>query len=98
VRAVVAPLTHGRGADLTSPASTCPACELSAIVATRDRGKVYFFAMSTELHRRALGAEGIGRDVDLFIGNGYAHGHAEHTLDILREDNRLRSLFERRYT
>ncbi len=49
-------------------------------MATRDRGKVYFFAMSTSFTAAALGAEGIGRDVDLYIGNGYAHGHAEHTL------------------
>jgi L-erythro-3,5-diaminohexanoate dehydrogenase len=39
----------------------------------------------------------VGADVDLYIGNGYAHGHAEHTLGLLREDNRLRSLFSSRY-
>jgi L-erythro-3,5-diaminohexanoate dehydrogenase len=40
----------------------------------------------------------VGADVDLLIGNGFAEGHAEHTLSLVREDNRLRSLFERRYT
>jgi L-erythro-3,5-diaminohexanoate dehydrogenase len=53
--------------------------------------------MSTSFTACALGAEGIGADIDIFIGNGYAHGHAEHTLDILRQDDRLRSIFGRRY-
>ena len=71
---------------------------MAAICATKDRGKVYFFAMSTSFTACALGAEGIGADVDLFIGNGFAAGHADHTLEMLRTDNRLRSVFERRYT
>ena len=70
---------------------------LAAIAAARDRGKVYFFAMSTSFTAAALGAEGIGADVDLFIGNGYAHGHADHTLGLVRGEPVLRALFERRY-
>jgi L-erythro-3,5-diaminohexanoate dehydrogenase len=97
VRAVVDPLTQGQGADLTLSCVNVPGVELSAIVATRDRGKVYFFAMSTSFTAAALGAEGIGRDVDLFIGNGYAHGHAEHTLDLVRADKALATLLASRY-
>jgi L-erythro-3,5-diaminohexanoate dehydrogenase len=74
-----------------------PDAELGAIVVTRDRGVVYFFAMSTSFTKAALGAEGIGRDVDLFIGNGFARGHAEHTLAMLRDMPPIRALFERRY-
>jgi len=97
VRAVIDPLTEGAGADLTLSCVNVPGVELSAIVATRDRGKVYFFAMSTSFTAAALGAEGIGRDVDLFIGNGYAHGHAEHTLDLVRGHKPLASLLASRY-
>jgi L-erythro-3,5-diaminohexanoate dehydrogenase len=97
VRAVIDPLTEGTGADLTLSCVNVPGVELSAIVATRDRGKVYFFAMSTSFTAAALGAEGIGRDVDLFIGNGYAHGHAEHTLDLVRGHKPLASLLASRY-
>lgn len=59
-----------------------PGVELSAIVATRDRGRVYYFAMSTSFTGAALGAEGIGRaTVDCSIpATATAHGHAEHTL------------------
>jgi L-erythro-3,5-diaminohexanoate dehydrogenase len=71
--------------------------EMAAIVATRQRGSVYFFAMSTSFPRAALGAEGIGKDVELFIGNGFAEGHAEHTLNLAREPGPLRELLHRRY-
>jgi L-erythro-3,5-diaminohexanoate dehydrogenase len=70
---------------------------MAAILCARDRGSVYFFAMSTSFTRAALGAEGVGKDVDLFIGNGFARGHAAHTLDLVRENAALRALFERRY-
>ena len=71
---------------------------MAAILATRDRGTVYFFAMSTSFTRAALGAEGVGKDVDLMIGNGYAAGHAAHTIAMMRELPAVRALFERRYT
>jgi L-erythro-3,5-diaminohexanoate dehydrogenase len=97
VRDVVAPLTGGRGADLTLSCVNVPGVELSAIVATKDRGKVYYFAMSTSFTAAALGAEGVGRDVDLYIGNGYAHGHAEHTLALVRGAPALAALLTSRY-
>lgn len=97
VRDAILPRTRGAGADLTLSCVNVGGVELSAIVATRDRGKVYFFAMSTSFTTAALGAEGIGRDVDLYIGNGYAHGHAEHTLALVRSDPALRELCAARY-
>jgi L-erythro-3,5-diaminohexanoate dehydrogenase len=97
VRRTVLEATGGREADVTFSCVNVPDVELSAILATRDRGVVYFFAMSTSFTKAALGAEGVGRDVDLFIGNGYAHGHAEHTLAMLRDMPAVRALFERRY-
>jgi L-erythro-3,5-diaminohexanoate dehydrogenase len=54
--------------------------------------------MSTSFTAAALGAEGLGRDVDLFIGNGYAHDHAEHTLSLVRASRPLHELMQRRYT
>ncbi|HEX9507605.1 MAG TPA: L-erythro-3,5-diaminohexanoate dehydrogenase, partial [Myxococcales bacterium] len=45
----------------------------------------------------ALGAEGLGKDVTLLIGNGYVKGHAELTLELLRSEPGLRALFEQRY-
>jgi L-erythro-3,5-diaminohexanoate dehydrogenase len=53
--------------------------------------------MTTSFSRAALGAEGIGKDADLYIGNGFAEGHADATLALVRETPALRALFERRY-
>ena len=39
--------------------------------------------MATSFTRAALGAEGVGADVDLRIGNGYTEGHAELALEHL---------------
>jgi L-erythro-3,5-diaminohexanoate dehydrogenase len=89
--------TEGREADLVLSCVNTGGTELASILCARDRGVVYFFAMSTSFTRAALGAEGVGKDVDLFIGNGYARGHAEHTLAMLREMPLVRALFERRY-
>jgi L-erythro-3,5-diaminohexanoate dehydrogenase len=97
VRAAVLGATGGREADATFSCVNVSDAELSAILVTRDRGVVYFFAMSTSFTGAALGAEGVGKDVDLFIGNGFAYGHAEHTLSLVRDSPAVRALFEKRY-
>ena len=97
VRRAVLHATSGREADLTLSCVNVPGAEMAAILVTRARGVVYFFAMSTSFARAALGAEGVGKDVDLLIGNGYALGHAEHTLGLLRGMPDVLALFERRY-
>ena len=97
VRRVVLDATGGREADVTFSCVNVPDAEMSAVLVTRERGAVYFFAMSTSFTKAALGAEGVGKDVDLYIGNGYAHGHADHTLALVRDTPSVRALFERRY-
>ncbi len=97
VRRAVFEATGGRAADVTFSCVNVQDAELGAILVTRDRGVVYFFAMSTSFTKAALGAEGVGKDVDLYVGNGFARGHAEHTLAMLREMPAVRALFERRY-
>jgi L-erythro-3,5-diaminohexanoate dehydrogenase len=71
--------------------------EMASILPTRDGGTVYFFSMATSFTRAALGAEGIGKDVHMIIGNGYTKDHAEITLWELRESPGLRKLFEEQY-
>jgi L-erythro-3,5-diaminohexanoate dehydrogenase len=97
IRDAVVRSSGGREADVTFSCVNVQDAELSAVLATRQRGVVYFFAMSTSFTKAALGAEGVGKDVDLFIGNGYAVGHADRTLALLRDTPALRALFERRY-
>ena len=70
---------------------------MSTILPVRDRGLVYFFSMATSFTRAALGAEGIGKDVTMIIGNGYTRNHAEITLQEIRESQALREIFEKNY-
>ncbi|MCR4672976.1 MAG: L-erythro-3,5-diaminohexanoate dehydrogenase [Lachnospiraceae bacterium] len=88
---------EGREYDVSICCVNAPACEMSAILPVRDGGIVYFFSMATSFTRAALGAEGCGKDVDMMIGNGYTKGHAEITLDVLRENRKIRELFDRKY-
>jgi L-erythro-3,5-diaminohexanoate dehydrogenase len=97
VRRAVLDATGGTEASLSISCVNVVDAELAAILVTRERGAVYFFAMSTSFPRAALGAEGVGKDVDLYIGNGYCRGHAEHTLELVRRTPGLLGLFEKRY-
>ena len=53
--------------------------------------------MATSFTKAALGAEGIGKDVEMIIGNGYAKNHADITLKVLRESQYLREMYLERY-
>jgi L-erythro-3,5-diaminohexanoate dehydrogenase len=97
IRRAVLEASKGREADVTFSCVNVTDSEMAAILVTRDRGTVYFFAMSTSFTKAALGAEGVGKDVDLVIGNGYAHGHADHTLAMMKTMPAVRALFEQRY-
>ncbi|HVH47870.1 MAG TPA: L-erythro-3,5-diaminohexanoate dehydrogenase [Labilithrix sp.] len=97
VRDAVLAANGGREVDLSLSCVNVSDAEMSAILVTRQRGIAYFFAMSTSFTKAALGAEGVSKDVDLMIGNGYAEGHAEHSLAMMRELPDVRRLFEQRY-
>ncbi len=97
VRNAVLQANGGKEVDVSFSCVNVQDTEMSAILPVRDRGIAYMFAMSTSFTKAALGAEGVGKDVDLMIGNGYAKGHAEHSLDMMRSMPNVRALFERRY-
>jgi L-erythro-3,5-diaminohexanoate dehydrogenase len=88
--------TDGAMADLVINCVNVPNTEMACILATRDRGRVYFFSMATNFQAAALGAESVGQDIDMLIGNGYARGHATFTLDLLRESPVLQRLLGHR--
>ncbi|MPQ30627.1 zinc-binding alcohol dehydrogenase family protein [Clostridium estertheticum] len=71
--------------------------EMSTILPVKNDGVVYFFSMSTSFTKAALGAEGVGKDITMIVGNGYTKGHAEITLEELRENETLREIFEELY-
>ncbi len=53
--------------------------------------------MATSFTTAALGAEGVGRDIQMIIGNGYCTDHAMVAMQVLRENEALRELYEKRY-
>ncbi len=91
-------VTGGGLADVVINCVSRENCEMSSILSAMDGGVVYFFSMATSFTKAALGAEGVGKDVTMIIGNGYTKGHAEFTLDILRESEFIRGLYAKRYS
>jgi L-erythro-3,5-diaminohexanoate dehydrogenase len=89
--------TGGRCADVTINCVNIPGTEMSSILATRDEGTVYFFSMATSFTAAALGAEGVGKDVNMIIGNGYTKGHADMALNLVRESDALKDLFQKKF-
>ncbi len=90
-------VTGPRGCDVTINNVNVPNTEMTSILVTKGQGLIYFFSMATSFTKAALGAEGVGKDIELIVGNGYAKGHSDLTLNILRESGDIRALFERLY-
>ena len=90
-------LTNGELYDVVINCVSIENTEMGSILSCKDDGTVYFFSMATSFTKAALGAEGVGKDVNMIVGNGYTKGHAEITLQELREHEGLRKLFEEMY-
>jgi L-erythro-3,5-diaminohexanoate dehydrogenase len=93
----VSDATQGQLADVVINCVNIPNTEMASVLMCREAGTVYFFSMATSFTRAALGAEGVGKDISMVIGNGYVRSHAESALGILRESGPLRRLYERLY-
>ncbi|MBA7534530.1 L-erythro-3,5-diaminohexanoate dehydrogenase [subsurface metagenome] len=90
-------VNDGNEVDISINCLSIPNTEMSSILPVKDGGIVYFFSMATSFTKAALGAEGVGKDVTMIIGNGYTKGHAQIALDELRESEKLRKIFEEKY-
>lgn len=88
---------NGKEYDISISCVNIESTEMACILPVRDGGTVYFFSMATSFTKAALGAEGIGKDVNMIIGNGYTRDHAEITLAELRESAALREIFNKLY-
>ena len=87
----------GREYDICINCVNIPDTEMASILPVRDNGTVYFFSMATSFTKAALGAEGVGKDLNMIIGNGYTKDHAEITLEELRENKKISDLFKKIY-
>lgn len=91
-------LSDGQLADIVINVVNVANTEMGSILACKDNGLVYFFSMATSFTKAALGAEGVGKDVNMMLGNGYTKGHAAIALEVLRECPAIRALFEKMYS
>ena len=87
-------MTGGRPVDVVVNTCNVAGAEMAAILPVRQGGTVYFFNMATDFSRAALGAEGVGCDARLLIGNGYARGHAQLALELVRSTPVVRRRLE----
>lgn len=88
--------TGDRLCDLVVNCASVPGTEMGAILSAHDGAEVLFFSMATSFTAAALGAEGVGRDVKLYVGNGYARYHAANAIELVRRTPALRSILEDR--
>ena len=93
----VIPANSGKEYDISICCVNVDSAEMAAILPVRDNGCVYFFSMATSFTKAALGAEGVGKDITMIIGNGYTKGHAEITLNEIRESEKIRQIFDKKY-
>lgn len=84
-------------ADLTINVVNVPNTEFATILLTKATGRILFFSMATSFSAAALGAEGVAREVEMYIGNGYMPDHGNVALHLLRDHPSLRTIFSRRF-
>ncbi|MBA7631782.1 L-erythro-3,5-diaminohexanoate dehydrogenase [subsurface metagenome] len=90
-------VNNGQEVDILINCLSIPNTEMASILPVKEGGIVYFFSMATSFTKAALGAEGVGKDVTMIIGNGYTKNHAQITLALVRESEILRKIFEEKY-
>jgi len=84
-------------ADLCINVVNVPYTEFATILLTKPDGRILFFSMATSFTAAALGAEGIARQVEMHIGNGYMPDRGAVALQLLHDYPVLRTIFAKRF-
>lgn len=90
-------LTGGKLCDVVINCVNIENTEMGSILCCKDEGIVYFFSMATSFTKAALGAEGVGKDITMIVGNGYTKNHDKIALQVLRDSEELRKVFTELY-
>jgi L-erythro-3,5-diaminohexanoate dehydrogenase len=80
-------------ADLVVVVVNASGCEPTAILLAAEGGTVLFFSMATSFQTAALTADGMGADIRMLVGSGYAPDVGAYSLDLLRRTPALREAF-----
>ena len=81
-------------ADLVINCTNVGNTEATSILLAKDQGKVIFFSMATSFTQAALQAEGIAKNVELIIGNGYYPGHDKISIDSILKNKKVYQFFK----
>ncbi len=84
-------------ADLAINVVNVPNTEFATILLTKPDGRILFFSMATSFTTAALGAEGMARQVEMHIGNGYMPDNGAVAVQLLRDYPILRAIFAKRF-
>ena len=84
-------------ADLVVNVVNVPQSESGSILLAKPDGRILFFSMATSFTVAALGAEGMARQVEMHIGNGYMPDCGGVALQLLRDFPALLAIFNRRF-
>lgn len=84
-------------ADLVINVVNVPHSEFGSILLAKPDGRILFFSMATSFTVAALGAEGMARQVEMHIGNGYMPDCGEIALQLLRDFPTLLEIFNQRF-
>ncbi len=90
---LVQKITKSKMADLVVNCVNVPGTEMSSVLAAKKEGTVIFFNMATNFQKAVLGAEGVGHETRLVMGNGYFQGHGDLALDLIRYSPALKAYF-----
>lgn len=77
-------------ADLVVVVVNVTGCEPTSILLAAEGGTVLFFSMATNFSAAALAGDGIGTEVRLRIGSGYAPDRGAYALGLVRSSAALR--------
>jgi L-erythro-3,5-diaminohexanoate dehydrogenase len=77
-------------ADLTVVVVNSAGCEPAAALLTGAGGTVLFFSMATRFSAAALAPDGLGRELRMIVGSGYAPDHGDYALELVRGSEALR--------
>lgn len=84
-----------RLADLVVNCTNVPDSETTTILLTKNGGISYFFSMATSFQKATLQAEGLAKNIELIMGNGYYPDHYKIALNCLKENKNIYQFFKK---
>ena len=83
--------------DLIVDCSSVSGSEMFSILMAREQGTVYFANPAAHYSEAGLGAEGIGKEVNLLFYRGYIRGHVDFCLRLVEQYPALARCFNARH-